>query len=74
VEGKPVKRVRCGSLKSEAPGLYMMLDLLAKSRFGVGIAELARRRPRDVTELLRDLYPGIPRKILDSMIASHLKK
>ncbi len=74
IEGKPTKRVRLGNLKRESPGLYMMLDLLARSRFDMGVAELVRRRPHDVAELLHDLYPGVPLRILKSIIASYVKR
>ncbi len=58
------------SLRSAAPGMYMVLDLLARSKCGVTISELVSKSPNKAVEVLQELYPGIPKVLIDSLIAS----
>jgi len=58
------------SLRSAAPGMYMVLDLLARSKCGVTISELVSKSPNKAVEVLQELYPGIPKILIDSLIAS----
>ncbi len=57
-------------IKMIAPGLYMALNLIARSRFGVSIRELARKHPREAAEFISTLYPGMPKGLIDELIVS----
>lgn len=58
------------SIRSVAPGMYMVLDLLARSRYGMTLSELVNKSPSKAVEVLQELYPGIPEVLVDSLIAS----
>ncbi len=58
------------NIRSAAPGMYMVLDLLAKSKCGMTISELVSKSPNKAVEVLQELYPGIPKVLIDSLIAS----
>ncbi len=48
----------------------MVLDLLARSKYGMTLPELASKSPNKAAEVLQELYPGIPKVLIDSLIAS----
>ncbi len=57
------------NIRSVAPGMYMVLDLLAKSKYGMTISELVSESPNRAVEVLQELYPGIPKVLIDSLVA-----
>jgi len=65
--GKSRSRISLGSV---VPGMYMVLDLLARSKCGMTISELVSKSPNKAAEVLQELYPGIPKVLIDSLIAS----
>ncbi len=58
------------NIRSAAPGMYMVLDLLARSKYGMTLPELVNKSPNKAAEVLQELYPGIPKVLIDSLIAS----
>ncbi len=58
------------NMRSAAPGMYMVLDLLARSKCGMTLSELVSKSPNKAVEVLQELYPGIPKVLIDSLIAS----
>jgi len=58
------------NMRSAAPGMYMVLDLLARSKCGMTLSELASKSPCKAAEVLQELYPGLPKVLIDSLIAS----
>jgi len=58
------------NMRSAAPGMYMVLDLLARSKCGMTLSELVSKNPNKAVEVLQELYPGIPKVLIDSLIAS----
>ena len=58
------------NMRSAAPGMYMVLDLLARSKCGMTLTELVNKSPGKAAEVLQELYPGIPKVLIDSLIAS----
>lgn len=58
------------NMRSAAPGMYMVLDLLARSKCGMTLSELVSKSPSKAAEVLQELYPGLPKVLIDSLIAS----
>ena len=57
-------------IKSVAPGMYMVLDLIARNKCGMTLSELVSKSPSKAIEVLQELYPGIPKVLIDVLIAS----